>query len=217
MSFFKALSNLFTHSDKNNLDQSSIPEVLGLRLGGVFELDELMLKLNEEFYTFEGAAKTQFIHAVGVVELGDNMRLVRYYTDDEGYIQLLQEGTEDSGVTEVSLWYFFDNKVIDNDSVWNDVLANNIVNETAKLDGNIFNKYWEDTKPIFMKETTYKDKGYCKSTDQFSMLYSRELENGFHEELILTAEERSVNDRFERSFIRSTGIQLKQTDFKVVA
>ena len=217
MSFFKALSGLFSGDDKQDKQQASIPEVLGLRLGGAIELDSLMLKLNEEFYTFTGVATTQFIQAVGVVELGENTRLVRYYTDDEGYIQILQEGKSDAGVIEVSLWYFFDTKVVDYEPAWNELLQQELINTSAQLDGETFNKYWQDTRPVFMKETTYRQSSDSNTTDQFAMLYSRHLANGQHEELLLVAEERLVNNNFERSFVRSTGIQLKQTDFKAVA
>ncbi|MBQ0756081.1 MAG: DUF2491 family protein, partial [Amphritea sp.] len=65
------------------------PEIMGLRLGGAFELDDLKLRLIEPNLVVEGVARTQFIQAVGVIKLDESTTVLRYYTDDEGFLQIL--------------------------------------------------------------------------------------------------------------------------------
>ena len=81
------------------------PEVIGLRLGGAFELDDLKLKIIEPSLVIEGAARTQIIKAVGEVKLDNQTRLLRYYTDDEGYLQILQHGNQEADIEEVKLFF----------------------------------------------------------------------------------------------------------------
>lgn len=219
-----ALKLLFGGKDssvqKTEEVRAKAPEVLGLRLGGAIEISPLLLKLTESDLTIEGAAPTQVIQAVGVVDLDDSgMRLVRYYTDDEGYLQVLQSGTGDDGVIEVSLWYFYDSKPIDTQTTWDTLLQNQIVTPNRKydLDGTEFEEHWENEKPVALTEVTYLKSGKTTETDQFSMLYSRKLDNGKTEELLVAGEEKSINNQLDRSVIRVTGFQLNSTDFEVVA
>ncbi|MFA0227929.1 YjfK family protein, partial [Vibrio sp. 10N.261.45.A7] len=184
------------------------------------EISPLLLKLTESDLTIEGAAPTQVIQAVGVVDLDDcGMRLVRYYTDDEGYLQVLQSGTGDDGVIEVSLWYFYDSKPIDTQTTWDNLLQNQIVTPNRKydLEGTEFEEHWDNEKPVALTEVTYHRSGKTTETDQFSMLYSRTLDNGKTEELLVAGEEKSINNELDRSVIRVTGFQLNSAEFEVVA
>ncbi|MDF4421652.1 YjfK family protein [Vibrio parahaemolyticus] len=201
------------------VQKTETPEVLGLRLGGVVELDKLKLTLIEEKLTIEDAAVTQHIEAVGVVPLEGDTRLVRYYTDDDGFIQVLQEGEGEAGVLEVSLWYFYDSKPIDTQELWDKVIEEQIVTPDRKydLDGTEFVQHWENEKPVCMTETTYTKSGKKSETDQFVMVYSREIAGGLTEELLIAGEEKQIGNKLDRLVARSTGVQLKQTDFKAVA
>ena len=71
------------------------PEIMGLRLGGAFELDPLKLKLIEPNLVVQGVAKTQLIQAVGEVKLDESTTVLRFYTDDEGRIYAIYNLTED--------------------------------------------------------------------------------------------------------------------------
>ncbi|CAQ84265.1 MULTISPECIES: YjfK family protein [Photorhabdus] len=196
-----------------------VPEILGLRIGGALEIDPLILKLIESDLTIESAASTQLICAVGVVDLGDNVRLVRYYTDDEGYLQVLQEGESDDGVKEVSLWYFYETKPVDSQTQWDALIKNGIVTPNGQydLDGTQFSQLWSNTKPVAMTEKTYHKNGNMTETDQFIMVYTRQVSNNRTEELLIAGEEKIIGSNLDRMLVQSTGIQLNQTDFKVVA
>ncbi|AKH65943.1 hypothetical protein VY86_19485 [Photorhabdus thracensis] len=196
-----------------------VPEVLGLRIGGALEIDPLILKLIESDLTIENAASTQLICSVGVVDLGDNVRLVRYYTDDEGYLQVLQENESDDGVKEVSLWYFYETSPIDAQTQWDALIKSGIVTPNGQydLDGTQFSRLWDNTKPVAVTEKTYHKNGTITETDQFMMVYTRQVSDNRTEELLIAGEEKIVGNNLDRLMVKSTGIQLNQTDFKVVA
>ncbi len=201
---------------KKETFQPQVPEVLGLRLGGAFELDHLKLKLIEDDLTIEGAALTQLITAVGVVNLDDQTRILRYYTDDEGYIQVLQDGNDDSGVTEVKLVYFYQVSPIDTEQQWQKLLKEQIVKPEWTIEENTFTKVWDNIVPVAMTETTWQKDNTCSSTDQFVMVYERQVSDSLFEGLIVAGEEKIINNQVERSLVTSTYFDLTPTDFKVI-
>ncbi|MGL4268208.1 MAG: YjfK family protein [Plesiomonas sp.] len=194
------------------------PEVLGLRLGGVVELDDLALRLIEPHVIFEGAARSQIIQAVGEVKLDDNSRLLRFYTDDDGFIQVLQQGgTEDSHVIDVKLWYFYQTQAVDTQANWDDLLQNGIVRSEWTLEGETFAKVWHNERPVAMTEKTWNaGTQYPAETDQFIMLYQRQVNDSLDEFVMISAEEKLIFNDQERALVISSGINLTPTDFKVI-
>lgn len=192
------------------------PEILGLRLGGAFELDDLKLRLIEPDLIIEGAARTQLIKAVGEVCLDEQTRLLRYYTDDDGFVQVLTHGTGEADVSEVKLFYFYDSKPVDNDSEWNHLLENKIVQPSWELEGQRFEKVWDNSRPVAMTEKTWLENGNISETDQFVMIYERDVGNDIAESLMVAGEEKITNNRAERCLAISTGINLTPTDFKLI-
>ncbi|MGB1321581.1 MAG: YjfK family protein [Vibrio gallaecicus] len=201
--------------EKPQLPQA--PEVLGLRLGGAFELDDLKLKIIEPNLIIEGAARTQIIKAVGEVKLDNQSRLLRYYTDDEGYLQVLQHGKDESGIEEVKLWYFYESKPIDTQTQWQTALDNDVVMAEKTLEDQVFTKVWENSRPVPMTETTWDQSGNMTTTDQFVMVYEREASEDLFESLLISAEEAIVNNQHERCIVTSTGINLMPTDFTLIS
>ncbi|GAA3717849.1 YjfK family protein [Oceanisphaera sediminis] len=195
------------------------PEILGLRLGGGFELDALKLSLLEGQVTFEGAASTQFIQAVGRIILDESHQLLRFYTDDDGFIQvLLDGGTSDDCVAEVKLWYFYQTRPVDGDAAWNRLLDRELVQPEWDLDGQIFTKAWDNTRPVAMTEATWLHDDSRSETDQFVMIYERPLaDTDDVEVLMVAAEEKILHNRAERSLILGTGVDLSPTDFKFIS
>lgn len=196
--------------------QPDAPEILGLRLGGAFELDDLKLRLIEPDLIIEGAARTQLIKAVGAVDLDEQTRLLRYYTDDDGFIQVLTHGPGDSDVSEVKLYYFYDSKPIDTDTAWEHLLNDQLIQPHWELEGHRFDKVWENTRPVVMTEKTWQQNGAITETDQFVMVYDRDIGNDIFESLFVAGEEKIIHHRAERSLVISTGINLTPTDFKLI-
>ncbi|NAW63721.1 YjfK family protein [Photobacterium halotolerans] len=196
--------------------EPAAPEIIGLRLGGAFELDDLKLRLTEPSLMIEGAARTQLIQAVGEVWLDEQTRLVRYYTDDEGFVQVLAHGAGDADVSEVKLFYFFDSKPVDTDSEWQHLLDKGIVKGQWQLEDFTYQQVWENSRPVAMTEKTWLQNGTTSSTDQFVMVYERDAEAALKEVLLVSAEEKIFNNRAERSLVLSTGFDLSPTDFKLI-
>ena len=196
--------------------EASAPEVLGLRLGGAIELDDLKFRLMEPFLAIEQASRTQIIKAVGEVKLDDQTRILRFYTDDDGYVQVLQSGTGDADVSEVKLFYFYETKPVDTDAAWNDWLDNKIVQPNWELEGESYEKVWDNTHPVAMTEKTWVEDGSTSTTDQFVMIYERQAGEDVFESLLISGEEIIVDDRADHSIVISTGVSLPPTDFTVV-
>ncbi len=192
------------------------PEVIGLRLGGAFELDDLKLRLIEPELIFEGASRTHLIQAVGEVKLDENTRLVRYYTDDDAFIQILQHGVNDADVSEVKLFYFYDTSAVDTSSQWDQWLNHDVVQPQWEFESHTFKKVWDNVVPVAMTETTWSQQGATTQTDQFIMLYEREVGDSLFESLLISAEEKITDNRADRCVVFSTGIDLTPTDFKLI-
>ncbi|WP_413285107.1 YjfK family protein [Vibrio sp. MA40-2] len=192
------------------------PEVLGFRLGGAVELDDLKFRLIEPDLTIEGAARTQLIKAVGQVELDQQTRLLRFYTDDDGYFQVLQNGTTDADVMEVKLVYFYQTKPIDTEQQWENWLATELLLANQMLDGQEFYKAWDNERPVAMTEKTWFEDGSVSETDQFVMVYEREINAELFEGLQLIAEEKLENNQLQRSVVFSTSVDVSPTDFNIV-
>lgn len=212
---FNWLKNKLPTSTPPSSSQPEAPEVLGLRLGGAIELDDLKFRLMEPMLTIEKASRTQIIKAVGEVTLDAQTRLLRFYTDDDGYIQVLQSGRGDADVSEVKLFYFYESTPIDTDSAWNDWLNNKIVQPSWDLNGVTYQKVWDNTHPVAMTETTWDEDGSISTTDQFVMVYERQADEDVFESLLISGEEVMVDGRAEHAIVLSTGVALAPTDFTV--
>ncbi len=215
---FESLKKMFSSKEEPapQPKKPETPEVIGLALGGSFTIEPMFFKTTEPSLIIEGASPSQVIQAVGVVQLDDQNRIVRYYTDDEGFLQVVQYGKDDAGVSEISLWYFYDTKAIA-ESDWDETLKTGVVSADGhyELEGYTFNKTFEDNAPIPLVEKTYHLDGKISETTQFIMSYNRTLEDIDGDELLLISAEERVNKQFntvERELVYSTGVVLNKID-----
>jgi len=197
------------------------PEIMGLRLGGAFEIDDLKLRLIEPKLVVEGVARTQLIQAVGEVQLDESTIALRYYTDDEGFLQvLLTGGRTENHIADVKLWYFYDTKAVGSDSDWNHLLDNTISQPSRELEGQSFTRVWQGTgtssPPVAMTEKTYHEDGNVSETDQFAMLYERQIDGDLYEYLMLAGEEKIIGNRADRCLVTSTGLDIQPADIDII-
>jgi len=207
--------SLFGKKDKPPAPPKA-PEVLGLFLGGSLKIDPLKLRLVEPDLMIEGAASDQIIQAVGVIDLDPHTQILRFYTDDDGFIQVLQNGGKgDEYVADVKLWYFYATRSVGND--WEQVLKHNISMPSYSLDNYTYSRSWEaagsDNPPVAMTEKTYHLDGSVSETDQFLMLYERQANENLAEYLTLAGEESLRDGALERNFVICTGFDLSAADF----
>ncbi|KUI99069.1 YjfK family protein [Vibrio sp. MEBiC08052] len=210
---FSWLKNKVTDSQTS---EPTAPEVLGFRLGGAFEFDALKLKLIEPELIIEGVSSTQLIQAVGEIQLDAQTRLLRFYTDDDGYVQVLQEGTQDADVREVKMFYYYDTSPIDTENQWQTLLESGIVKTDWSLEDHQFQKAWDNIVPVAMTEKTWHKDGSITETDQFVMVYERETESGYFEGLMVAGEEVINQYNAEHCLVLSTYFELTPTDFKII-
>ena len=73
----------------------------------------------------------------------------------------------------------------------------------------------DKSPPVAMTERTYEEDGDISETDQFVMLYERNLDDDQVETLLVTGEEKLVNGNLDRCLVISTGFNLTQGDITI--
>jgi len=204
---------------EKNLTENA-PSILGLRIGHSFEVDALLLRLCENQLITHNIAPTQIIQAAGVVALDDTY-IFRFYTDDEGFLQVVsQGGKNDEHVIDVKLYHYFDTLDVSNQHDWDALLNEKIGTPHYMLEGQNFERVWtaqgEYHNPVHMHETTHDDEGNTSHTDQFTMLFERAISNDLFESLFLSAEEtESPPGNLNRCLVISTGITLSASQITI--
>ena len=196
------------------------PEIMGLYLGGSFELDNLKLSLIEPELTIERAARSQLIQAVGEAPLDTGGTILRYYTDDDAFLQVvLDGGLSENHITDVKLWHFYDTQTIGSEAQWKTCLNTLISQPTYELDGKVYTRVWgavgDESPPVAVTETTYEEDGDVSKTDQFMMLYERPIDNDRVETLLVVGEEKLVGANLDRCLVLSTGFDIQPTDINI--
>lgn len=196
------------------------PQIMGLYLGGSFELDELKLKLLTPELTIDNPATHHFIQAVGEAHLDTGGKILRYYTDDDAFLQIVLDGGEsEAHITDVKLWYFYDTLTIGSETQWQSTLKNTISQPSYDIDGQTFSRVWNavgnDSPPVAVTEKTYEEDGDISETDQFMMLYERPLDNQRTESLMVVGEEKIVGNNADRCLVVSTGFDLQASDLRI--
>ena len=205
---------------KKPATKAKTPEIMGLYLGGSFQIEPLKLRMLEPQLVIEKAASTHIIQAVGEVNLDTGGKILRFYTDDDAFLQVILDGGDtENHITDVKLWYFYATTTIGNEQQWKTLIKDGISKAHYPLEDFSFNRVWdavgEESPPVAMTEKTYEEDGDVSETDQFVMLYERQLEDDQVEALLVSAEEKLVNGNFDRCLVISTGFNLTQGDITI--
>ena len=196
------------------------PEIMGLYLGGSFQIEPLKLRMLEPHLMIEQAASTHIIQAVGEVNLDTGGKILRFYTDDDAFLQVIMDGGEtENHITDVKLWYFYSTTTIGNEQQWQSLIKGGISKSQYALEEFTYTRVWDavgDESPaVAMTERTYEEDGDISETDQFVMLYERQLPGDETETLLVSAEEKLINGNFDRCLVLSTGFNLTQGDITI--
>lgn len=212
-------SKLFGRKEsKNKLEQA--PSILGLRIGGSFEIDSLLLRLAESELVTEGCAPTQIIQAAGIVDL-DGTWVYRFYTDDDAFLQVIAEGgQQDENVVDVKLFHFYDTQDVPSQGLWDEILNQRIGTAEYQLEDHNYQRVWTSASdyhnPVHMVERTYDESGEFSETDQFTMLFERPISGNNTESLFLSAEEKLESAGYlSRCLVLSTGITLSSAQITI--
>ncbi len=207
----------FGKKDKSFAHKPDTPEIMGLYLGGSFELDQLKLTLIEPSLKISGAASKHLIQAVGKVVLDSGGTMFRFYTDDDAFLQVVTDGGEtENHITDVKLWYFYDTKTVGSETQWQDLLKNGISQPMYKLGDDAYERVWdavgEISPPVAMTETTFEEDGDVTTTDQFIMLYEKSISDDDVESVLVSGEEKIIGNNHDRCLVISTGFNLSPAD-----
>ncbi|MFT5541404.1 MAG: hypothetical protein ACI97K_000296 [Glaciecola sp.] len=210
-------SKLFGKKEKDTPHKPDTPEIMGLYLGGSFELDALKLKLLQPDLKISNAASKHLIQAVGKVTLDTGGTMFRFYTDDDAFLQVITDGGEtENHITDVKLWYFYETKTVGSEAQWQDLINNGISKATYTLDGDAYERVWdamgEVSPPVAMTETTFEEDGDVTTTDQFIMLYEKSISEDDVEAVLVSGEEKIVGNNHDRCLVISTGFNLSPSD-----
>jgi hypothetical protein len=205
---------------KSEQDKPKTPEIMGLYLGGSFEIDPLKLRLLQPDLIIDGAASQHLIQAIGEVNLDTGGKILRFYTDDDAYLQIILDGGDDENhITDVKLWYFYETKTVGSEAQWQELLKNTISQPKYSLDSHEYRRVWDaigdESPPVAMTEKTYELDGDISETDQFVMLYERALNGDTVETLLVTGEEKLINNNFDRCLVTSTGFDVEPADITI--
>lgn len=205
---------------KKNNEPDTRPSIMGLRIGCSFELDPLMLKLTTPELMISTVANQQIIEAAGMVIM-DDTTIYRFYTDDEAFLQVVaQNGREAENVVDVKLYHFYDTLDVSNQADWDQLLSKKIGQPHYVLEDTTYQRVWTAVNdyhnPVHMCENTFDADGSQSKTDQFTMLFEREMSNGEFESLFLAAEEREdPPGSLNRSLVISTGMTVSSSQITI--
>lgn len=211
-------SKLFGKKSEND-PLKDAPTIMGLRLGGSFDVDALLFKLIENELIAKGAASTHIIKAAGIAEF-DGAWVFRFYTDDDAFLQVIADGGKaDTHVVDVKLFYFYDTQDISTQKVWDSLLNEQMGTPVYSLEGHHYSRVWTSANdyhnPVPMTEKTYDSDGEFSETDQFTMLFERPISDDRTESLFLSAEETEESGSLSRCFVLSTGITLSPSQLTI--
>ena len=206
-------------SDKAD-NKPKAPEIMGLYIGGSFELDPLKLRLLQPELTIENAASQHLIQAVGEVNLDTGGKILRFYTDDDAFLQVVLDGGDtENHITDVKLWYFFDTKTVGSNAQWQQLIKSGISKPEYTVDDEDFYRVWdavgEESPPVAMTEKTWEEDGDVSTTDQFVMLYEREIDAENIEALLVCGEEKIIDNNHDRCLVISTGFNINPADITI--
>lgn len=209
---------LFGKKDQN--EKPKAPEIMGLYLGGSFEIDALKLRLIEPQLVIDSAASQHLIQAVGEAHLDTGGKILRYYTDDDAFLQVILDGGDtENHITDVKLWYFYETKTVGSESQWQQLVNKDISQPYYDLETYRFQRVWDavgqESPPVAMTEKTYELDGDISETDQFVMLYERALDGDMSETLLVCGEEKVIDNNFDRCLVISTGFDIQPTDIQI--
>ncbi|WP_100643243.1 YjfK family protein [Alteromonas facilis] len=196
------------------------PEIMGLYLGGSFELDSLKLRLLVPDLMIEEPASKHIIQAVGEVHLDSGGKMLRFYTDDDAFLQVVLDGGDtEAHITDVKLWYFYETLTVGNEQQWQQALSHTISKPSYTLADVEFTRVWnavgEESPPVAFTEKTYEEDGDTSQTDQFMMLYERPIGEQQFESLLVAGEEKIIGQNADRCIVISTGFDIQPADIKI--
>lgn len=195
---------------------------LQLRPGAAVRLDSILSKvLGDGRYLFElpEAGRILSVESQGEVDLGEGVKLHRFYFDDDWWLQVktsrTASGDADSGVDEIHLFGFGDVLTPSSQAEF-ETMAASIGLPTYKYADIVYDRIWgqgsQAASADFHERVFPKDDASYGVRHQ-DMLYSRNIVDSPRAEFLLVSVETS--DLEEVTLVHSVGIALDATDLEI--
>ncbi|MCX4025802.1 DUF2491 family protein [Endozoicomonas sp. SM1973] len=114
----------FKGKQSETSEQNKLPSPLNLRLGAAVTLDTVVMTMLSDKLNFEVPSSQQIIEAQGAISLGMGSYINRYYTSEDGFIQVnTTGGHEEQHIDDVKFFVFAKTLYPGTDAEWNTWLA----------------------------------------------------------------------------------------------
>jgi hypothetical protein len=198
---------------------------LQLRLGAAVRLDPLLSKvLGDGRYVLElpEPGRILSIESQGVVDLGEGVRLHRFYLGDDWWIQVKTSSSvasasdSDAGIDEIHFFGFGDVLTPGSQAQFEE-LASRIGLPSYSYAGKTYGRLWGEGAGLAatadFQERVYPREEASYGVRHQDMLHSRDIANSSRPEFLLVSVE--TDDATEVSVVHSVGIALGASDLEV--
>lgn len=201
-----------------------LPAPLKLRLGGAVELDMLPFQMLNEALHFTLPTGTQIIEAAGFIDLGGGAGMCRFYTADDGFIQISTTGGHEiENIDDIKLFAFEQTHNLSSQKgidLWVSE-SGTIGRPEFIIDETLYKRVWDKDvsgkiEPVKFTETVHThEKGAVPyEVEHLAMLYQRLIPNTDRFEYLLSSLEFTSED--EASAVVSLGVDLDISSMSIM-
>ena len=209
---------------KKKAEKPSLPAPLNLRPGGAAELDLLPFRLMAEHLHFTLPQGAQTIEAAGFINLGGGAAICRFYTADDGFIQVSTTGGyETQNIDDIKLFAFEQTHNIASQrgvDLWVSD-SGSIGRPEFVLENTVYKRVWDaevsgKIEPVKLTETVHTREAGAEpyDVDHLTMLYQRQIPNNDRYEYLLASLEFTDDD--EATAVVSLGVDLNLTSMSIM-
>lgn len=182
----------------------SLPSPLNLRLGSAVELDLLPLQMMSEQLRFPLPEGVQTIEAAGFIDLGAGASLCRFYTSDDGFIQISTSGGyETQNIDDIKFFVFTQtHNIVSQSGVGLWVSDSGLIGDKRfELDETSYRRVWDEAVPGRIEPVNFTETVHSRDesvsvyeVDHLAMLYQRQINDSERYEYLLASLEFSSDD-----------------------
>lgn len=199
---------------------AGLPSPLHLRLGAAVRLDSILSKvLGDGRYLFElpEAGRILSIESQGLADLGEGVKLHRFYFGEDWWLQVKTSGASDGGeVDEIHLFGFGDVCTPSSQSEFEEI-AGRIGRPTFSYADFSYDRIWgqgsSQAATADFEERVYPLDDASYSVRHQDMLHSRAIAGSTRPEFLLVSTETDESDQV--TVVHSVGIALETADLEI--
>ena len=196
-----------------------LPTPLQLRLGAAVRLDSILSKvLGDGRYLFElpEAGRILSVESQGLVDLGEGVKLHRFYFDEDWWLQVKTSGSGEGEVDEMHLFGFGDVLTPSSQAEFEEIAAR-IGKPTYSYADFSYDRLWgqgsAQAATADFEERVYPKEDASYAVRHQDMLHSRAIAGTTRPEFLLVSTETDEHD--EVTVVHSVGIALDVADLEI--